>query len=315
MCKQKTIRSIYTAAKSHDLYKLSCGSFALYAILALTLKRQEIITQYGYSALCFAACGIPQTIFSYLGDVVFLGQSFLPDIIFAISMITWACYLYRDNFAFWLSFGFAGIAFFFSLYFNHMQNSKHWVRFHIAWHTLPIIMYTTTTSATMLDRIILFQTIWSALAYHFGVKSWHERKIHHFTHIIFVFGAILLIYPQHQIPHHFSSFFTTTIAFSFTYFFTDFLLLYNKKPKVDDDDYLRLAHSFASAIALLSICHHRLNFFALPTLLLDSTISVFAHFVFNNSNQPSCHFIHRRRLLFLLRCLLLPLNLVVIFLI
>ena len=78
----------YAAALSSDAYRLSCGTFAVFTVLSLLYRRDEMSTE----ALIHACIGPLQSYASYMGDVHLLGRghNYWPDLVLAPLVSLWA---------------------------------------------------------------------------------------------------------------------------------------------------------------------------------------------------------------------------------
>lgn len=210
------MREVYVLAKRHTLYRLSCFSFGLYGILGLTLKRDDLVDKFGVQALYFAGCGIIQSILSFLGDCVYLGTTafFWPDIVFAVPMMVWSCFLHSPCAGWWAALCLSSASFSAGLYLNHRLDSKRWVWGHILWHCLPLEFYLFCTEATPLDRILLFGCCWAACALQIGdAHDFAQSHCPHDVHaLVCVLSAILSVFFNVQVD---------ALCFSFAYFGVD----------------------------------------------------------------------------------------------
>lgn len=183
--------SDYEGAQQHRLYQLSCGTFALYAVLCLAFHRQDLIMRYGPSIDVLFGLAFVQSFVSYLGDVTCLRgpppscqtlvwQSlFLPDIICSLTSIILAYHIFHEN-LWWKTVFFVSLGCWIAaLVQNHLRQRATWLWFHIAWHILPLESYLVTTDAmrTSLasDRCILFALVWMSVAYHVGFGKFQRQ--------------------------------------------------------------------------------------------------------------------------------------------
>ena len=129
----------YAAALGSDAYRLSCGTFAVFTVLSLLYRRDEMSTE----ALIHACIGPLQSYASYMGDVHLLGRghNYWPDLILAPLVSLWAMKLYGALPAFRRSAGFSVSCFALALYRNHKCRKDDWVLLHVLWHCLPLTLY------------------------------------------------------------------------------------------------------------------------------------------------------------------------------
>ena len=134
------VDSPYAAALRSDAYRLSCGTFAVFTVLSLMYRRDEMSTE----ALIHACVGPLQSYTSYMGDVHLLGRGhhFWPDVVLALLVSLWAMKLYGALPAFRNSAGFSVSCWGWAVYRNHMCHADDWVLWHVCWHFLPLTLYT-----------------------------------------------------------------------------------------------------------------------------------------------------------------------------
>ena len=129
----------YAAALGSDAYRLSCGTFAVFTVLSLLYRRDEMSTE----ALVHACIGPLQSYASYMGDVHLLGRghNYWPDLVLAPLVSLRAMKLYGALPAFRRSAGFSVSCFALALYRNHKCRKDDWVLLHVLWHCLPLTLY------------------------------------------------------------------------------------------------------------------------------------------------------------------------------